>query len=812
MSKIDRDNFKYLGVDYEMRLIYQLITDEKFANSIIGILNPNYFSDEQNKLIVNVIKQIKEVEDVIPDFKSLKIRVLSETDNTYNAKYVSGILEKIENEGSVDGFKTQEIATNFCKHQELKKSVKQIEKIIDSGDIDKYPECENILKKALEHGNIKDADMDVFDNISTVLNDDFRKPIRTGIKGLDEVMNGGLSKGELAVILAPFGVGKAQTLTSKILTPTGWTTMGDIKVGDYVISRNGKQTKVIGVYPQGIRPIYKVKFNDGTETLCDEEHLWSVNTIHQRNRKTKKNGKSVKLPSDNSFKVVRTIDMINNVKVWNNRRLNYKIPIVSPVEFNKKDLLIDPYLLGIILGDGRLTSNNQPHFVTKDEEIISEIHNIYPNISVREQIRYVEKENDGELVLIKRSLNKVSILGIKEKLIKLNLYDTNSSTKFIPKDYIYTSVQDRVSLLQGLVDSDGYIDGHRLEISTVSKKLSEGIKEIVLSLGGKVSISEKNGRYNNVSCKLVYRVSFSFPNNGIVPSRLTRKLVKYTPRTKYSENKFIKSIEYFGEEEAQCIMVDNPEHLYVTDDYIVTHNTTMITKIANTAMNDGYNVMQIFFEDNPKVIQRKHISCWTGIELNNLSFHKDDIMRICEEKQKHSKNGKGIIKLKKFPSDGTTIPIIRQYVRKKISEGFKPDLILLDYIDVVEPSRRYDDANVGEGSVMRQFESMLSELNIAGWTAVQGNRCVWIGEIVNIKNKGEIKIGEVKEGDKILTHEGYKEVTEVFPITKQAVYQIKTKSGKTIKVSAKHDFPIGNGKLKSISTGLKVGDKLLVKK
>jgi len=167
-----------------------------------------------------------------------------------------------------------------------------------------------------------------------------------------------------------------------------------------------------------------------------------------------------------------------------------------------------------------------------------------------------------------------------------------------------------------------------------------------------------------------------------------------------------------------------------------------MTKIANTAMNDGYRVLQIFFEDNPKVIQRKHISCWTGIDLNSLSLHKDEITSLCEQKQKESKGGKGNLKLKKFSSDGTTIPIIRQYIRKKIAEGFRPDIVLLDYIDCVQPSRKYDDANVGEGSVMRQFEAMLAELDIAGWTAVQGNRSSIKANVVEADQMG----GSIKKG------------------------------------------------------------------
>jgi len=167
--------------------------------------------------------------------------------------------------------------------------------------------------------------------------------------------------------------------------------------------------------------------------------------------------------------------------------------------------------------------------------------------------------------------------------------------------------------------------------------------------------------------------------------------------------------------------------------------TTILTKIANTAVNDGYNVLQIVFEDIPKVIQRKHLSCWSGISLNDLTNNKEEILRMCNEKMS---NISGVLKIIKLPSDETTMPSIRQYIRKGIAEGFKPDLVVLDYIDCVVPSRHYDDANVGEGSVMRQFETMASELNFVAWCATQGNRSSMSSNVVEANQMA----GSIKKG------------------------------------------------------------------
>jgi len=741
MIKINKNDLSYLGIDYQNRLLAQVLTDRKFANSIIDILDPNYFEDPYLRVMVATLKEAKLKDDIVPDIGSIEFRLLEDVKDEIQQKYVIKTLSKIKEVDLYDSLKVQDIAMKFCKHQELKKSIKQIQNIIDKGDIENYDQSETILRKALEHGDVNDDGMDVFDNINEVLIDDFRKPIRTGIGGLDEKMNGGLSKGELAIILAPFGVGKALPNSNIIYTPEGYKLMGDIKVNDKVFGRNGKETNVIGVYPQGNRPIFKISFNDGTFTFCDEEHLWSVNSINQRNRSSWKDGKRIKLEPDNSFKVIKTSDLINKLTFGSKKSLNFKIPMVEPVEFNERELPINPYVLGVMLGDGYMKSSR---FTTKDIEIADEVSRTNSvNISIKEKCRDIDKSN----ILVQECLFDVCIYGITDKLKSLGLYDKKSDTKFIPSQYLYNSIENRLELLRGLLDTDGNVRKNGgIEYVSTSKELIENVRWLVLSLGGFCKLSSKFPTYTykgiKKTGKKAYKLTISFPEkNKIIPFKLSRKNDRVVNRLKYENNKFIKSIEYSHDEEATCIMVDNDEHLFVTDDFIVTHNTTMITKIANTAVNDGYNVLQIFFEDNPKVIQRKHLSCWTGIELNSLSEHKEELINLCESK-KDKKTNRGVLKLKKFSSDGTTMPMIRQYVRKKISEGFRPDIVLLDYIDCVVPSKHYEDVNAGEGSVMRQFEAMLAELDIAGWTAVQGNRSSIKASVVESDQMG----GSIKKG------------------------------------------------------------------
>jgi replicative DNA helicase len=161
--------------------------------------------------------------------------------------------------------------------------------------------------------------------------------------------------------------------------------------------------------------------------------------------------------------------------------------------------------------------------------------------------------------------------------------------------------------------------------------------------------------------------------------------------------------------------------------------TSMTTKIANHAFNMGFNVLQVFFEDNPKIIQRKHFTLWTGIKPDDLSLKKDEVMEKVADVQNTMKNK---LILKKLPSDSLTMLQIKNQIRKMIADGVNLDLIILDYIDCVMPEKSLGDEWKSEGSVMRAFEAMCHELNIAGWTATQGNRSSISSEVVTTDQMG----------------------------------------------------------------------------
>jgi len=175
--------------------------------------------------------------------------------------------------------------------------------------------------------------------------------------------------------------------------------------------------------------------------------------------------------------------------------------------------------------------------------------------------------------------------------------------------------------------------------------------------------------------------------------------------------------------------------------------STILTKIANHAFNLGYNVLQVFFEDNPKVIQRKHFTLWTKIHPDDMSNRKEEV--LSKVKEIESKMDNQLI-LEKLPSDTMTMTQIKNLVRKKIADGIKIDMILLDYIDCVVPEKNLGDEWKSEGSVMRAFEAMCHELNLVGWTATQGNRSSISSEVVTTDQMGG-SIKKAQVGHVIIT-------------------------------------------------------------
>jgi phosphate starvation-inducible PhoH-like protein len=377
-----------------------------------------------------------------------------------------------------------------------------------------------------------------------------------------------MAAGTIEVAPLAYMRGRAQPLSAKVLTPDGWRPIGELRIGDLVVGSDGRPTPVLGVYPQGRKEIFRVTTQDGASTLACGEHLWTVRTV---------DGRSHGRP----WRVVQTQDMIGKLRHGHVHR--FELPLVDAVEFVPQDIPMDPYALGLLLGDGCLTTSTTPSFSTADEELAVSLGDALPGVALtrKSEVDYVLRRAGGGGRGGVITANPVTAV-----LRDLGLAGTRSETRFVPPAYLFNSAEVRLAVLQGVLDSDGgpvTQPGRtcRIQYTTCSEKLRDDVMFLVRSLGGVAYWRRRvaqgrnpglaNGRevgYRNDAFVLDIRLP-----DGVEPFRLARKQAAYDVSGGGRPMRFVRDIEPAGEAETVCIQVAAADSLYVTDDLIVTHNT-----------------------------------------------------------------------------------------------------------------------------------------------------------------------------------------------------------------------------------------------
>lgn len=401
-----------------------------------------------------------------------------------------------------------------------------------------------------------------------------------------------------------------QPLYSKVLTPSGWVQHKDLKIGNLICTPDGQTVPILNIYKKGIKEVYKVHTTNGSVTECCLDHLWSVNTqIH-----------------NNKFNIMDTETIMKGLK----NKIKYRLPSIKTVNFNENYTPIPPYLLGALLGDGGF-SDSHVSFYNMDQEIIQRVKkeaeqigstikkqknsNIgYRLVTKNKRTFYnnsytAEKKGFPTLVFdnaktfcnyfnltdsaLRNKLHEQRLIKgykinsirpnnckqnpIRKELFNLGLGSKSCYHKFIPDIYKYNSVEVRLEILRGLMDTDGTCKQKgEASFETTSLKLAEDMIEIIKSLGGSAKLRTRNPRKSvkilGKKCNSVtsYCFNVSLPNQ-YNPFFLKRKADRFN--SKFFKHNYITNIEKVSEEECQCILIDHSDHLYITDDYIVTHNT-----------------------------------------------------------------------------------------------------------------------------------------------------------------------------------------------------------------------------------------------
>lgn len=360
------------------------------------------------------------------------------------------------------------------------------------------------------------------------------------------------------------GLGKAEPLSEPVLTPAGWSVMGELRVGDRVVGADGQPAEILQIHPQTDREIYKIIFSDGSWTRCTKDHLWTV-SYWGSDRSSDKQARVRR-----SKTVTLRQLMAEGVTTPKGRR-KFSIPMTAPVQYPEHDLPMDPYALGVVLGDGNVNHRGYVSLTT-DKEIID---------TLAVSGSSYEHRSAGVTIL------NTNIW--EDALTGLGLAGHRSWEKFVPEVYLRSSETDRRALLAGLLDTDGSpIEEGGVEFSTTSEALLDAVIELIESLGGQAR--SKSSRFTTYTHneetkqgRKSWRVNVKLNEQ---PFRLARKMIRWIEPTKYPVQRIIESIERVEDEDSVCITVDRSDGLYLTRSHIVTHNSHAAMRLATLGFED----------------------------------------------------------------------------------------------------------------------------------------------------------------------------------------------------------------------------------
>lgn len=370
----------------------------------------------------------------------------------------------------------------------------------------------------------------------------------------------GWCRGHLLMRSAPSGMGKAIPNYTIIPTPSGEKRVDEIKIGDSLYSRIGKPTKVLGVFPQGCKQVYQVVFKDGRVAECCDEHLWSYYYGHKTKRLTTK-----------------TLKEIMGVPLKTGLENMIRVPINEGVEKPEKKYFIPPYIFGLFLGDGsfrRREDNGTFYYSSPNDELVKVIAE-----TMSWDYKKSSKHNYNWTFKTKGAQKTLYVDDILEEFP--DLINAYSGDKYIPNDYLNGSLEQRFDLLNGLLDTDGSAGQKgRVNFTTTSEKMAQDMIDLCRSLGFIPTVfkDKRTDKYSSGNC-------FTITIKG--SPELKAKLFKYSPkkekmneylhtkmrRESNDNNPIIEIIETNKCTEMTCFLVDNEEHLFLMNDYIVTHNT-----------------------------------------------------------------------------------------------------------------------------------------------------------------------------------------------------------------------------------------------
>ena len=689
------------------------------------------FGQSTHKVIWSVIRQVLlKGENPTPTLIAQKIFNLNikTKDDLSIFDYLNAIsFSQITAKGTIESFKEliklKVLRELVCSSEKVKTYIaenknKDIKEIVSGVDAINNEKIVSLYK------NIDEEVKDIFSDVESVIEAIGNNPpdpnsfLMGPFPSINRIYGSLNRPSNVTIIGARSGTGKAQPVWCKVLTPEGWKQIGEIKSGDYVISaKDGLPKKVIQTFPQGKKKYFKVFFDDGGVTYCCDDHLWLTKNIYERTE-AKKNGRI------RSLKEIRQkLKKKNGKKGWISV---YSIPWVCPIQYYERNLPLHPYLMGFLIGDADMCSG-VIRFQKIEKDLVKKVENLLPPTDC---LRVYANDPDYYHIIRKNTLVKST--GTMNVIRETELRFKKAGMKFIPKDYLMASLRQRLELLQGLMDTDGNIrrtSGEKT-FSTTSERLSYDILELVRSLGGRASV--RNVPDSNCRSGTLYTVNIWFPQSAnIIPVTSIKHLSKIRTKVSKLENeRYISNIEECGEDECICILIDSEDHLYITDDYIVTHNTSfaMYHQIYIAEKYKQPLLWLDFGEMTGQELQMRSIVMLTKGRVPYWALESGQWRKNEEWTKIVRENWERVKKIKVYYQDVSTfgpqetISFIRRFAYNKVGRN-NLFLVVYDYFKPFETHNYNSPEWKQMGHFLQDIKSFIvNELPIPFWGAIQLNR------------------------------------------------------------------------------------------
>jgi replicative DNA helicase len=657
----------------------------------------------------------------------------------------------------------------------------------------------------------------VVERIETLYNRDDPSDVTgvpTGFADLDK-MTSGFQPGDLVVVAGRPSMGKAQPLDARVRTTAGWKRMGELRVGDALASVDGAPSCIDGVFPQGRRQVYRVTFSDGRACECCAEHLWRV---HHRD-----------WPQARVLSTAKVAHMLTKQRY----RGRLWIDTTTGDTGAGSELPVDPWVLGALLGDGNLTGRSVRFSTAVDAMRERLTERIDASLELahagRVDWRVVQRQRG-----VRRSVAGMTPNPLTAAIERLGLSGLQSHEKFIPRDYLDASRAQRLDLLRGLLDTDGWVERWgTMRYSTASAQLAGDVAELVRSLGGWCSVKTKRTPFRYRSDRRDGRTAYVCTIHHPDPCSfflLSEKQARAPAKPVRRKRPTFASIEATRICETRCISVTHPSRLYVTDDYVVTHNTALALNIGeNVALNTGMPVAVFSMEMGATQLAMRLIG-----SVGKLDQHKLRTGRLGAEDWDKLSTALGRLNEAPILIDETpalNAIEVRSRARRLMKQYGKLGLVIVDYLQLMQATTQGENRATEISEISRSMKALAKELGVPVVALSQLNRsleqrpnkrpvmsdlreCVTGDTLVNLADGRRVPIRSlVGTTPEVHAIDADRRLTRarsdlVWLKGVRPVFKVTLASGRSIRATARHRL-LAHSDWKRVAD-LRVGDRIAI--